>query len=47
LALLLRLTTGVHIVKGEYPVGPGLTLGHESVGVIDGHPATVAPGAGA
>jgi threonine dehydrogenase-like Zn-dependent dehydrogenase len=27
--------TDVHIVKGEYPVRPGLTLGHEPVGVID------------
>jgi threonine dehydrogenase-like Zn-dependent dehydrogenase len=27
--------TDVHIVKGEYPVGPGLILGHEPVGVID------------
>jgi alcohol dehydrogenase len=26
--------TDVHIVKGEYPVRPGLTLGHEPVGVI-------------
>lgn len=26
--------TDVHIVKGEYPVRPGLTLGHEAVGVI-------------
>jgi alcohol dehydrogenase len=37
---LLRITTtticgtDVHIVKGEYPVEPGLTLGHEPVGVI-------------
>jgi threonine dehydrogenase-like Zn-dependent dehydrogenase len=27
--------TDVHIVRGEYPVRPGLTLGHEPVGVID------------
>ena len=27
--------TDVHIVKGEYPVKPGLVLGHEPVGVID------------
>src|SRR6188508_236405 len=27
--------TDVHIVKGEYPVEPGLTLGHEPVGVIE------------
>ena len=27
--------TDVHIVKGEYPVKPGLILGHEPVGVID------------
>ena len=27
--------TDVHIVKGEYPVHPGLILGHEPVGVID------------
>jgi 2-desacetyl-2-hydroxyethyl bacteriochlorophyllide A dehydrogenase len=26
--------TDVHIVKGEYPVKPGLTLGHEAVGRI-------------
>jgi alcohol dehydrogenase len=26
--------TDVHIVKGEYPVRPGLTIGHEPVGVI-------------
>src|ERR1041385_6197656 len=35
----VRLTTicGIdsHIVKGEYPVKPGLTIGHEAVGVID------------
>ena len=27
--------TDVHIVRGEYPVKPGLTLGHEPVGVIE------------
>ena len=27
--------TDVHIVHGEYPVKPGLVLGHEPVGVID------------
>ena len=38
---LLRITltticgTDVHIVKGEYPVRPGLVLGHEPVGVIE------------
>jgi 2-desacetyl-2-hydroxyethyl bacteriochlorophyllide A dehydrogenase len=26
--------TDVHIVKGEYPVKPGLVLGHEPVGII-------------
>ena len=26
--------TDVHILKGEYPVRPGLIIGHESVGVI-------------
>ncbi len=38
---LIRVTltticgTDVHIVKGEYPVEPGLTIGHEPVGVIE------------
>ena len=38
---VLRVTTtticgtDVHIVKGEYPVRPGLILGHEPVGVIE------------
>jgi threonine dehydrogenase-like Zn-dependent dehydrogenase len=38
---LLRVTltticgTDVHILKGEYPVMPGLTVGHEPVGVIE------------
>ncbi len=27
--------TDVHIVKGEYPVRPGLIIGHEPVGVIE------------
>jgi len=26
--------TDVHIVRGEYPVKPGLVLGHDQVGVI-------------
>jgi threonine dehydrogenase-like Zn-dependent dehydrogenase len=34
----VRLTTicgtDIHIVKGEYPVRPGLTIGHEAAGVI-------------
>src|SRR5689334_3553170 len=38
---LIRITTtticgtDVHIVRGEYPVKPGLIIGHEPVGVID------------
>jgi threonine dehydrogenase-like Zn-dependent dehydrogenase len=38
---LLRVTTtticgtDVHILRGEYPVAQGLTIGHEPVGVID------------
>ncbi len=38
---LIRITatticgTDVHIVRGEYPVKPGLILGHEPVGVIE------------
>ena len=38
---LIRVTTtticgtDVHILKGEYPVEPGLTIGHEPVGVIE------------
>ncbi len=38
---LIRITTtticgtDVHILKGEYPVEPGLTIGHEPVGVIE------------
>ena len=27
--------TDIHIVRGEYPVKPGLVIGHEPVGVID------------
>lgn len=27
--------TDLHIVRGEYPVKPGLIIGHEPVGVID------------
>ena len=27
--------TDIHIIRGEYPVKPGLVLGHEPVGVID------------
>jgi threonine dehydrogenase-like Zn-dependent dehydrogenase len=34
----VRLTTicgtDIHIVRGEYPVSPGLTIGHEAVGII-------------
>ena len=34
---LLRVTTticgtDVHVLKGEYPVAPGLTIGHKPVG---------------
>src|ERR1700733_4588375 len=38
---LMRITTtticgtDVHILKGEYPVRPGLIIGHEPVGVIE------------
>lgn len=38
---LVRVTTtticgtDVHILKGEYPVERGLTIGHEPVGVIE------------
>jgi threonine dehydrogenase-like Zn-dependent dehydrogenase len=38
---LIRITTtticgtDIHILKGEYPVAKGLTIGHEPVGVID------------
>lgn len=38
---LVRITTttirgtDVHILKGEYPVARGLTIGHEPVGVIE------------
>ena len=27
--------TDLHIVRGEYPVAPGLTIGHEPVGIIE------------
>ena len=27
--------TDLHVVRGEYPVKPGLTIGHEPVGVIE------------
>ena len=27
--------TDLHIMRGEYPVKPGLTVGHEPVGVIE------------
>lgn len=38
---LVRITTtticgtDIHILKGEYPVAKGLTIGHERVGVIE------------
>jgi D-arabinose 1-dehydrogenase-like Zn-dependent alcohol dehydrogenase len=38
---LIRVTltticgTDLHIVRGEYPVKPGLVIGHEPVGVIE------------
>ena len=38
---LVRITTtticgtDVHILKGEYPVAKGLTIGHEPVGIIE------------
>lgn len=38
---LVRITTtticgtDIHILKGEYPVAPGLTVGHEPVGIIE------------
>jgi threonine dehydrogenase-like Zn-dependent dehydrogenase len=38
---LIRITTtticgtDVHILKGEYPVAKGLTVGHEPVGIIE------------
>lgn len=37
---LVRLTitticgTDIHILRGEYPVAKGLTIGHEPVGII-------------
>src|ERR1700733_5655462 len=39
--VLMKITTtticgtDVHILKGEYPVKPGLTIGHEPVGIIE------------
>ena len=27
--------TDLHIVRGEYPVKPGLVIGHEPVGVVE------------
>jgi threonine dehydrogenase-like Zn-dependent dehydrogenase len=34
----VRLTTicgtDIHIIRGEYPIQPGLTIGHEAVGII-------------
>lgn len=33
--------TDVHILKGEYPVRPGLTIGHEPVGIIEKLGSTV------
>lgn len=34
----VRLTTicgtDIHIIRGEYPITPGLTIGHEAVGII-------------
>ncbi|MEX0758288.1 MAG: NAD(P)-dependent alcohol dehydrogenase, partial [Tistlia sp.] len=44
---LIRITTtticgtDVHILKGEYPVEKGLTIGHEPVGVIEKHGSAV------
>ncbi len=44
---LIRITatticgTDVHILNGEYPVKPGLTIGHEPVGVIEALGAAV------
>lgn len=38
---LIRITatticgTDIHILKGEYPVAGGLTIGHEPVGIIE------------
>ena len=38
---LIRVTTtticgtDLHIVRGEYPVKPGLVIGHEPVGIIE------------
>jgi threonine dehydrogenase-like Zn-dependent dehydrogenase len=35
LSLTTICGTDVHILKGEYPVKPGLTVGHEPVGVVE------------
>jgi len=35
IALTTICGTDLHIVRGEYPVQPGLTIGHEPVGVIE------------
>jgi len=46
---LIRITltticgTDVHIVRGEYPVTPGLIIGHEPVGVIEALGAGLEP----
>jgi threonine dehydrogenase-like Zn-dependent dehydrogenase len=46
---LMRITTtticgtDVHIVRGEYPVKPGLIIGHEPVGVIEALGAGLEP----
>jgi len=34
-ALTTICGTDLHIVRGEYPVKPGLIIGHEPVGVIE------------
>ena len=35
IALTTICGTDLHIVRGEYPVQPGLTIGHEPVGIIE------------
>ena len=37
--------TDVHILKGEYPVARGLTIGHEPVGIIEKLGSAVTGGA--
>jgi alcohol dehydrogenase len=38
---LVRITTtticgtDIHILKGEYPVAKGLTIGHEPIGILE------------